>query len=203
MCGLKPDRSGNAYHIGGHTLRGCVDWNGNWSKRIFAKKKSHPAWVCGLKPSCMMNPPMAICHTLRGCVDWNRHSLTMTGNNTVTPCVGVWIETPIPLTIEAHISSHPAWVCGLKQWRVYQFRHSSVTPCVGVWIETYEDWIYKPLQKSHPAWVCGLKQYRALFCPLLTVTPCVGVWIETSVNFNTKHSFSGSHPAWVCGLKLW
>ena len=32
----------------------------------------------------------------------------------VTPCVGVWIETPEYLTYYAVISSHPAWVCGLK-----------------------------------------------------------------------------------------
>ena len=34
--------------------------------------ESHPAWVCGLKPNC---------HKLR------------VRSYTVTPCVGVWIET--------------------------------------------------------------------------------------------------------------
>ena len=33
----------------------------------------------------------------------------------VTPCVGVWIETPL---------------------RLVKFCHAIVTPCVGVWIET-------------------------------------------------------------------
>ena len=34
------------------------------------------------------------------------------------------------------IESHPAWVCGLKQW----FARQNMIPC-----------------QSHPAWVCGLK----------------------------------------------
>ncbi len=36
--------------------------------------ESHPAWVCGLKPCCSWQT----CHTIP-----------------VTPCVGVWIETPL------------------------------------------------------------------------------------------------------------
>ena len=35
------------------------------------------------------------------------------------------------------IESHPAWVCGLKQYAVTEFPVSPVTPCVGVWIETF------------------------------------------------------------------
>ena len=36
-------------------------------------------------------------------------------NNYVTPCMGVWIET-IKECIRKHIvTSHPVWVCGLKQ----------------------------------------------------------------------------------------
>ena len=55
--------------------------------------ESHPAWVCGLKHGS------------------NKYSCT----SSVTPCVGVWIET-----------SKPSDNC----------RFSAVTPCVGVWIET-------------------------------------------------------------------
>ena len=55
---------------------------------------SHPAWVCGLKLL----------------VDYDFPYL-----RSVTPCVGVWIETILPLT---------------------RRRTSEVTPCVGVWIET-------------------------------------------------------------------
>ena len=56
----------------------------------------------------------------------------------VTPCVGVWIETwSIPDT-PPHTLSHPAWVCGLKQYyEVEQNIGGGVTPCVGVWIETH------------------------------------------------------------------
>ena len=55
----------------------------------------------------------------------------------VTPCVGVWIETSVHLhDLFPSNKSHPAWVCGLKRKVEY-------------------DW-YK-LGRSHPAWVCGLK----------------------------------------------
>ena len=56
---------------------------------------------------------------------------------TVTPCVGVWIETSDWFTRTVPVKSHPAWVCGLKQ--------DTYVPV------SVED-------KSHPAWVCGLKQ---------------------------------------------
>ena len=55
---------------------------------------SHPAWVCGLKH-----------YTIHQCA----------GDTSVTPCVGVWIET--------HTMRTPTVI-------------STVTPCVGVWIET-------------------------------------------------------------------
>ena len=76
----------------------------------------------------------------------------------VTPCVGVWIETPEYLTYYAVISSHPAWVCGLKPLKREDIMLLFVTPCVGVWIETYWEMI-SDLENG--------------------VTPCVGVWIET------------------------
>ena len=77
---------------------------------------SHPAWVCGLKLHSEYEDVVGICHTLRGCVDWNFAPLLRYTDATVTPCVGVWIET-------------------------YPFRQiydrQTVTPCVGVWIETH------------------------------------------------------------------
>ena len=77
--------------------------------------------------------------------------------------------------------SHPAWVCGLKQFLISLcFIAVMVTPCVGVWIETYPRIIYPQQSSSHPAWVCGLKR---LSYACITFPP-------------------GSHPAWVCGLKL-
>ncbi len=56
--------------------------------------QSHPSWVCGLKPIL---------------------KLLYMAENTVTPFVGVWIET------------HPLSHC-IHPWQV--------TPFVGVWIET-------------------------------------------------------------------
>ena len=77
--------------------------------------ESHPAWVCGLKQN-----------------EWiNRNPVT------VTPCVGVWIETSVRLGIRTV---------------------GTVTPCVGVWIETsYQKPTTNSAITSHPAWVCGLK----------------------------------------------
>ena len=34
----------------------------------------------------------------------------------VTPCMGVWIETPLPNSLEVKRQSHPVWVCGLKRF---------------------------------------------------------------------------------------
>ena len=98
--------------------------------------ESHPAWVCGLKLSTLMNTIIALSHTLRGCVDWNvSHTIhnsrlsshTLRGCvdwnkksnrcsrlGSVTPCVGVWIETKKLFTAKVGEMSHPAWVCGLK-----------------------------------------------------------------------------------------
>ena len=55
---------------------------------------------------------------------------------TVTPYVGVWIETSILNLLVVWVLSHPTWVCGLK--RYWQWKSN---------IDTV----------SHPTWVCGLK----------------------------------------------
>ena len=57
--------------------------------------ESHPAWVCGLK---------------------HRIQSQQVHFRLVTPCVGVWIETPCFQADRQHpLRSHPAWVCGLKR----------------------------------------------------------------------------------------
>ena len=58
----------------------------------------------------------------------------------VTPCMGVWIETP---------SRHY-----LQAW-------CTVTPCMGVWIETLIAVGLRLRLLSHPVWVCGLKRICA------------------------------------------
>ena len=55
----------------------------------------------------------------------------------VTPFVGVWIET---------------------ENTARQYETSLVTPFVGVWIETFGIAQKKQKARSHPSWVCGLKQ---------------------------------------------
>ncbi len=54
--------------------------------------ESHPAWVCGLKQR------------------WKE----VVQFSSVTPCVGVWIETYELRNALDYGTSHPAWVCGLK-----------------------------------------------------------------------------------------
>ena len=91
VCGLKHRTWWIRCSRISHTLRGCVDWNTSSLRFILGRFRSHPAWVCGLKRS--------VCRWagfLRG----------------VTPCVGVWIETPS------------------TTWRRYLHM---VTPCVGVY----------------------------------------------------------------------
>ena len=76
---------------------------------------SHPAWVCGLKLLVII---FATGSGVTPCVGvWIE---TWTGKTkhqkkSVTPCVGVWIETCKLLDMLGYGSSHPAWVCGLKQ----------------------------------------------------------------------------------------
>ena len=99
----------------------------------------------------------------------------------VTPCVGVWIETSLMLTLEMA---------------------SAVTPCVGVWIETIRIERYGSPYFVTPCvgvWIETLANYLSL--PQEIVTPCVGVWIETRYSLY-REGERGSHPAWVCGLKL-
>ena len=100
----------------------------------------------------------------------------------VTPCMGVWIETRVTVCSFGQLKSHPVWVCGLK----LQLPHLShllkcVTPCMGVWIET---------------------GHREQHCLLAHVTPCMGVWIETG-SPRIYCQTPPSHPVWVCGLKLY
>ncbi len=73
--------------------------------------ESHPAWVCGLK------------HTL----------ITIQYLREVTPCVGVWIETPLAFFNSSINVSHPAWVCGLKlssQSSLHQYICHTLRGCV-------------------------------------------------------------------------
>ena len=78
---------------------------------------------------------------------------------TVTPFVGVWIETSESVNNKICQWSHPSWVCGLK--RLYGNHYNAALG-------------------SHPSWVCGLKlRTQRSNIKIMLVTPFVGVWIET------------------------
>ena len=60
--------------------------------------QSHPAWVCGLKHLIqqemhyqILSHPAWVCGLKPGNIDCNKRIIK------VTPCVGVWIETPVLL----------------------------------------------------------------------------------------------------------
>ena len=87
--------------------------------------------------------------------------------------MGVWIETSPKVRYQLRPKSHPAWVCGLKHYRIIiEVLLIGVTPCVGVWIETLDGLGNYSERVSHPAWVCGLKPIDteitlSLFCHTL------------------------------------
>ena len=100
--------------------------------------RSHPSWVCGLKLTCtddvtlvLLSHPSWVC----GLKQNDLQSANVA--KTVTPFVGVWIETLGEKEKLPYIWSHPSWVCGLKlKSRCHQSVEGFVTPFVGVWIET-------------------------------------------------------------------
>ena len=54
--------------------------------------------------------------------------------------MGVWIETLVAMIKLLALTSHPSWVCGLKQKSQENVNKSiEVTPFVGVWIETRKE----------------------------------------------------------------
>ena len=121
--------------------------------------KSHPSWVCGLK---------------------HHHLVISLGTKSVTPFVGVWIETCYLLLCAMCVSSHPSWVCGLKLKmhfiRNFKIRSHPSWVC-GLKPQNHADNLSRC--ESHPSWVCGLKLTRL-----------------SDLKISQK-----SHPSWVCGLK--
>ena len=98
----------------------------------------------------------------------------------VTPCMGVWIETRTLRRFRLGVWGHTLYGC--VDWNPSEFEKAQkphVTPCMGVWIET------GPMAQPLSRW---------------KVTPCMGVWIETTSSASLRSS-ARSHPVWVCGLK--
>ena len=79
----------------------------------------------------------------------------------VTPCMGVWIETLVLRSRGSVFMSHPVWVCGLKQMKkgitIDRDKSHPVWVCGLKHVERIDD---AEALVSHPVWVCGLKQRR-------------------------------------------
>ena len=144
---------------------------------------SHPAWVCGLK---------LIFYIREGIV------------TSVTPCVGVWIETSMLSRKTWFSTSHPAWVCGLKPSQSGGGHSGQVShPAWVCGLKPPPGSIILRAHWSHPAWVCGLKlaNLRTATKGTLSSHPA---WVCGLKHHYALHCFKRnmSHPAWVCGLKL-
>ena len=129
-----------------------------WEDLIGTEVESHPAWVCGLKPEFKTFIDLHLCHTLRGCVDWNFVDRNICLFGSVTPCVGVWIETWMNWICVFCSLSHPAWVCGLKLDTGISLKNvicHTLRGCVDWNLATVRT--FGRAAESHPAWVCGLK----------------------------------------------
>ena len=102
-------------------------------------------------------------------------------SNTVTPFVGVWIETShFGSILNSKLMSHPSWVCGLKLCCILSLSING---------------------RSHPSWVCGLKLQRNR-----RINGACSHTLRGCVDWNNllRHNIikaKWSHPSWVCGLK--
>ena len=98
---------------------------------------SHPTWVCGLKQRVSLQKWLvqSVTPYVGVWIETNFYYDTLEGPR-VTPYVGVWIETDIVWQWREITQSHPTWVCGLKHHSSTSLGHRS---------------------RSHPTWVCGLK----------------------------------------------
>ena len=114
VCGLKLAFDRIGVKMSRHTLRGGVDWN-NLIMRSDWLVRSHTLRGCvDWNPDDDARDIRS--HTLRGCVDWNwRFSMMYVLSFSVTPFVGVWIETRPWARWHDGRGSHPSWVCGLKR----------------------------------------------------------------------------------------
>ena len=91
--------------------------------------QSHPSWVCGLKHACCwLSRWDGVSHPSWVCGLKLQRAATVPSSSSVTPFVGVWIET-----VCAHWLQDKA----------------DVTPFVGVWIETSKLMVSKQTTRSH------------------------------------------------------
>ena len=134
-------------------------------------------------------------------MDWNSLGREHFRSFSVTPFVGVWIETLQWRGAIAYALSHPSWVCGLKHDRrveaIWKTSHT-LRGCV--------DW-----NRNNFAEDLNILSHTLRGCvdwnnvdpeeeEDIPVTPFVGVWIETLIRLQMRF-IRMSHPSWVCGLK--
>ena len=100
---------------GGHTLRGCVDWN-TLEELTKSSTASHTLRGCvDWNILCHSVGLECLCHTLRGCVDWNENLSSIFFVSDVSH--PSWVCGLKLISMRVHVSSlasHPSWVCGLK-----------------------------------------------------------------------------------------
>ena len=140
-------------------------------------------WECGLKHA--RGGTVLICnrHSLCGSVDWNIYDRTGVIVTSVTPYVGVWIETTYSVCILIPKDSHS--LCGSVDWNNSTpdnaSESSSHSLCGSV------DWNNKnmaKLEKLVGHSLCGSVDWNAnggRVNNYTYVTPYVGVWIETII----------------------
>ena len=89
--GIIEDTGGSMFS---HTLRGCVDWNNIWWFYRKTRLWSHPSWVCGLKQLMLHGLVLRLrSHPSWVCGLKLNHVSPFKFGFSVTPFVGVWIET--------------------------------------------------------------------------------------------------------------
>ena len=77
----------------------------------------------------------------------------------VTPFVGVWIETKKNRSVIIGMAVTPFVGVWIETYPYYNVdKINIVTPFVGVWIETGRAYTHRIRARSHPSWVCGLKR---------------------------------------------
>ena len=95
VCGLKPRKPSKALSSSMSHPSWVCGLKRCRLRQPWMMPASHPSWVCGLKRIyCRTFRCCSSRHTLHGCVDWNLKRLRLRELNSVTPFMGVWIETP-------------------------------------------------------------------------------------------------------------
>ena len=160
-------------------------------------------WECGLKLNPIPSVRTGRSHSLCGSVDWNLMFEMPARDLTVTPYVGVWIETLAGYHLSKNMPCHS--LCGSVDWNIETT--AGFEAAVSHSLCGSVDWNRSNGQRvwespwSLLMWECGLKQsswrkwcrlWRHSLCGSVDwnsrltmnwnhkeVTPYVGVWIET------------------------